>query len=445
MRRGQQQAELAVMRWVENHPQARTVPPHIESYIEIIKRYQSLDIMDGATVQVDRYEVQRIHEEILASLPEYSARREAEQDLAVYVDEVASSQLRPDLYDIAERLHACRHSGPAGIKPDGGLIIAWDTKCGLVRLCPDESREESQRLSEWYYPPMVEFSEEKANQRLFYAVFTLPNFAPGTLAQGQREIFERFRKWREKQGEKLKGALAIMEAPLSAAGDWNIHLNVFLMVKGAFHYEQARADWDGFNVEFYDEGRMAAIAAERLGQPVSFREALRYSLREAIKYSVQTVPEKSEHHASTGTSDAPALTQWPHERFAEWWDAGKGFRRVRSCGALYGMHRKRWDTMNEKARLDLYRLTTLAEKDIAAGDVVPKDWKELTEVIRAKLRRVMTHGEPLDLSTVQWVGAVELCDDLSYRVGSILGDNFSAGVPRRMDGNFDWYGFRGSG
>ncbi len=446
MHPGQRQAELEVMRWAERHPDANKIPPHVETYMDTIKRYQHMDSMDGATIQLDRFELSKIHDELVESLPSYSARREAEQDLAIYIDGVGTSQLRPDFYFLAEKLNTCRHTGPAGIKPDGGLIIAWDRKCGQVRLCPDESREETNRLSDWYYPPMIEFTEKRATQRLFYAVFTLPNVAPGELAAGQKNIFDEFKKWRDKQGEKLKGALVIQEAPLSYSGDWNVHLNVFLMVHGAFSYEQARKDWGGYNIEFYDENKMVSIARERLGRPdVTFREALRYSLREAIKYSVQTVPEKSDQHATAGASDAPALTQWPHDRFVEWWDAGRGFRRVRSYGALYGLHRKRWDAMDTKPRIDLYHLTTLATLDIAAGDVAGTDWTDLTEIVRSKLRRVMTHGEPLDMALVQWVGAVNLNDDLSYWVDLILGDNFSGNSARRVNDNFDFYNFRGSG
>lgn len=437
MHPGQRQAELQVMRWAERHPDARTVPPHIDSCLDRIRRYEQMTTAE-ARVKVDPYQLASIEIDLLDQLPAYSARREAEQELAVYVDRVASETLSPDLYQVAQSLHDCRQTGAVGIKPDGGMMIAWDQKCGHVRLCPDESREETQRLAEWYLPPLVEFKKADPRNRIFYAVFTDHNFRPGQLRAGKKYLFEKFKNWmqparpmcrvmfengpacavpRRPKGEQpitlkadatpwdLRGALVIQEDPLSAAGDWNVHLNAFLLVHGRFDYAAARAEW-GANVHFQEID----------GTP----ESVRGALLEAIKYSARIVPEKSQDKAEAGESAAPAMTEWPADRWLEWWRAGQRFRRVRSYGCLYGLHEKRWNAMTEREQVN-----TCALAEIPPVGVAGAAWRELGEDTRAKLRRVMTHGEPLDMSLVEWVGAVKFGEDGVYWVDLIPGDNFS--------------------
>lgn len=495
MHPAQSRIEAELMAWAARHPDCHTAPPHIEVLVEQQKRYAALEYSTAlqSMSPQDRELTRQAIEEDLAA---YSVRREAEQELSVYVDQVASSQLRHDLYEKAQALHDCRGTGAAGIKPDGGTVIAWDQKCGITRLCPDESRENTQRLSEWYQPPILKFKDEKPTHRVFYAVFTVPNYAPGQLAKGKRQIIQRFRHWLDQMTESkycpiitadeatqsgpacainkprkgklkpgqpyrkagrtladIKGSLVIQEDPLSAGHDWNVHLNVFLLVNGRFDYDLARAAWDA-NVEIQDEQKIIQRTREKLGREVDFKTALRHGLIEAIKYSAQIVPDKSASKAQGGSTEAPAMTQWPHTLWLEWWDAGIAFRRVRSYGCLYGLHRKRWDSAEAKTRRDWCELTkeqVLATSRESQRDAIihnwnRQHWNEWTEIIerdRARLRKVMTHGAPLDMSLIQWVGAVNLNDDLSYRVGSIPGDNFLTGRPRRNNLAFDFYRARG--
>ena len=459
MHPGRQFAEDQVFRWAARHPDARTIPIHIQKYIDQVERYNAAEMVD-ARVKVDPYQLAEIEADLQITMMDYAARREAEQDLACYIDRVAGQCLAPDLYQVAQALHDCRQTGAVGIKPDGGHIVAWDSKCGHVRLCPDESREETQRLAEWYLPALVDFKNEHPAHRIFYAVFTDHNFRPGQLRAGKRYLIEKFKRFlkptrpacrvmfrdgpacavpRRPKGEQpiseiadrpvadIRGALVIQEDPLSARGDWNVHLNAFLLVRGRFDYAAARAEWGG-NVHFQEID----------GTP----ESVRGALLEAIKYSARIVPEKSADKAADGVTEAPAMTEWPADLWLEWWRAGQGFRRVRSYGCLYGLHEKRWQAMTEREQVN-----TCALAEIDAQGVAGAAWRELGEDTRARLRRVMTHGEPLDMSLVEWVGAVSFGEDGAYRVDLIPGDNFrgaGAGRPTSSGGS-RWIGPGGYG
>jgi len=405
----QQKLEHEVMRWVENHPDATSIPHFLSSTLDKIQRYDAMNKED-LIIKVDPYQIEEIRTELESSLPGYAERRDIELQLSEYINKVGTTQLEPNYYEIALKLEQCRTSGAVGIKPDGGSMVAWDTKCGMVRLCPDESREETQRLAEWYLPPMLDFTKiNPSTHRIFYGVFTLHNFRPGHLKTGKKYLIEKFNEWR-KQYKNIEGALIIQEDPLSASDDWNIHLNVFLLVNGRFDYDLARERW-GANVHFN----------QIKGEPKDLTRAL----LEAIKYSAQFVPGKSAEHADSGKSEAPAMIEWPHERWDEWYQAGKGFRRVRSYGCLYKLHQKLWDASAVRERINYLSIAELS------GQFAVKPWKELTEVERPKLRKAMTMGEPLDMSLVQWIGAVNFNDNLSYSVDLIPGDNFS-GVTRQQ-------------
>ena len=434
MHPGQAALENDVMDWVLKNPDAKTIPAHLEGKLERINRYNELAHADKKDflIRQDPYERERIQAEILATLEDYTTRRQMEQDLAVYIDQVATSQLKYELYDIAERLNNCRHTGAAGIKPDGNPVIAWDTKCGLSKLCPDESREVTQRLTEFYLPELVDFKKENISHRIYYSVFTIPNIQPGELRAGKKEIIERFKSWSEKI-PSLKGSLIIQEDPLSAAGDWNVHLNIFLCVKGSFDYKTARAQW-GYDVEFN----------ELKGEPQDIRDAL----LEAIKYSAEIAPTKTESKADQDKTKAPAMTQWPHELFVEWWNANKRFRRVRNYGCLYNIHKKRWNSAGYDSRKKFIKIaneTATKQEQIISGGTAWNSWQEITSDHKTRLRRAMTHGEPFDISLVQWVGAVNFDSDGVYSVGSVLGDKFFNTTATRST-SFDFYNdFRGGG
>ncbi len=442
-------AQQQLDRWLYLNPLARTIPPHIQQCIDILERQRQA--RDYTPDTSNRYELANLQDELEAESIERAARRNAEHELADYIRGVADETGRLDLLSVSNRLSSCRMSGTVGII-EGRPVMAWDYKCGLVRLCPDESREETQRLTDFYLPSMLDFVNESPMNRVFYSVFTLHNFRPGNLKAGKKYLFERFKEWMtetysycpaiqrhgcyiptrkktEKVWPQIKGAFVVQEDPLSASGDWNIHLNVFLFVKGEFSYKAVRESW-GANIHLKELGR------DEL--------SLRSALLEAIKYSAQTVPDKSDRKAADGATAAPAMTEWPHDRWVEWWDANQGFRRTRAYGCLYALHAKRWNAMDLISRVEVLRIAG------APRELCKLEWKEIgrdmkkkdRERLKVAMRKAMTHGERLDMDAVQWVGSVQFTADGRYRVDLIPGDNFSAsGGP---GGKFSG-GFRGSG
>jgi len=297
-------------------------------------------------------------------------RREVELELADYIDGVGRRHPSACRYyrldELAERMRQCRQGGTVGAKPQGGYVVVWDSKCDQVRLCPDEAREETQRVASRYVPPMMAWQREKPGvRRLYWCVLTLPNYPAGQLAEGKREAFQRFvghiwrgkyqacpvefrrrRPWERADGGPayetirpdrrrtitkfngaLKGALCVQEDPLAAGGtilgaDWNIHLNVILMCEGQFDFAELRQEW-GANLE--------------IRQLSGDEESLRGAVLECVKYAAQAVPSKSAEKAADGETAAPAMTEWPAARWIEWWGAQQRFRRTRSYGVLHGV------------------------------------------------------------------------------------------------------------
>lgn len=214
-----------------------------------------------------------------------------------------------------------------------GLALEWTGRVGQVKLCPDDAREESCRVAALYEPRLAELLGDGCELR--YCVFTFPNSPLGFLRADIYGIIEHFKRailFRCDDGRiakkitdsgrtfaYIKGALATVEAPLSAHGDWNVHLNVVLVSSTRPDYKALRDAWgEGIQAEF----RTVPEGAERA------------ALRELVKYPLKAISLKSEQKAAAG-SRAPPVIEWPAEAFHEWWTAHKGFRRTRSWGVLY--------------------------------------------------------------------------------------------------------------
>ena len=385
-------------------------------------------VQDGMDQWYMRQQLELALEAVQDDCEGYAERRQSELVLADYIESMKDKHrfayYGNRLDALVESMRACRQGGTVGLKPDGGHVVAWDSKCGNSRLCPDESREEQQRLESKYLPHMMawqrgsdyrpgesvrddfgkyhrkrgsyESTGNSARRRLFYAVINPPNAPAGNLHEYKRELSSSFaamlrdrveQSAAEKMGSgsrakwrpvfpSLKGALVVQEDPLSQHGDWNVHLNVILAVEGAFSYKDFRAWWTarypgGCQVEINELKRNDArgVAA---------------SLRELIKYSAAPIAGKAEAKYRAGTTAAPPMTMWPHERFIEWWQAGKAFRRTRSYGAFY----------------------KVPEADTGT------------------------------LGGVTWVGKLEFQRDGSYWVDLILEDNFSSSGHSPRNHNF---------
>lgn len=487
----------SIYRWLDNKPHAQTVPHFIQGKVDLIVRHEKANTVKVET-QFDLFDREDAREKLDVKIGEYQARRQAELELADYIETCAAPLYRPDLLKVVDKLRNCRQSGTYGLKDDGGLIVMWDAKCGLVRLCPDESREETQRLAEFYEPAIMDFKKAKPTHRLFYSVFTTHNYAAKWLKFGKQDVINKFKMWLEnwknngaycpvkfierfgewktiksmacdvvRPNDRIRGSMVIEEDPLSAAGDWNVHLNVFLLVDGEFNYKTVRDVWGG-NVHVQE------IKGDQ--------QSVRAALLEAIKYSARIVPEKSQEKENAHMVDsdrnvtdchcvehddqhgvdvaddktsaacdavspdtkrkaaAPAMTQWPATSFIEWWDAQQKFRRVRSYGCLYALHGKIWDAMTQPRRKQVCQHAELSELDCERYK--RKDWKDVgthlpkkdREKLKNKLRHAMVHGERLDPQSIQWLGEIKFANGSYGLVDLIQGDNFSG--QRRPKNNF---------
>ena len=286
--------------------------------------------------------------DLLAAMPGFQERRRVELAFAdrleacadISQDFLLAEQLRKDV----NKMRDCRQGGFSGIdRASGKRRQIWDEKCGKVRLCPDESRAETQRMVNRYVPHLYQWLKGPGRRRAFYAVFTEPNFKPGQLAQEKKAQIERYKAKivkgrrdcteadRDRHGytskkkyvdlfPQIKGSLLIQEDPLSASLDWNIHLNAIILVEGSIDYGQLREAW-GHNVEIRE------LDAEVKNLTSTFLEV--------IKYAAQFTADKSHSKKSRGLSKAPGLLTWPLELLTEWYQAQGGFRRTRSYGELY--------------------------------------------------------------------------------------------------------------
>jgi len=259
-------------------------------------------------------------------LPSYSERADIRRKLADRIEQDVMPLHRARwLEKYPTRLRTARLSGLFGMRRETGRpIVYWDSKAGLSRLCPDDAREEAQRLKRRVMDPLEEAQAKGA--QLTYAVFTTPNVKAGELLSGMQAIYRRFKRLLAKRngdGEllfpQIKGALCVLEAPLGSRRDWNVHLNVILQTRGFLDWKALRAEWH-WNVEL----RRLPRAPGALGG----------ALAELIKYAVTAVAVKSADHAEA-ESPAPPMLEWSGEEMREWLCAFHGFRRTRTYGELY--------------------------------------------------------------------------------------------------------------
>lgn len=282
-------------------------------------------------------------------------------DVAAYADSIQRDDLADQMRRTAIKLFQCRTGGAFGIGGHGRPVIAWDSKCGCSKLCPDEARHEAQRLYD-RYAGVIE-QHERDGGRVYKAWFTVPNAPPGELADGQRGIFRDFRNkimrgvcnGRQKFG--IDGALTILEAPLSEGREWNLHLNVIVLARGWLSYWKLRNAW-GYGMEIRQHNNFS-------------EKGLHALFNEMVKYSVRAVPEKS---GSKHSTKAPAFIDWTPAELLEWLAANHNFRRTRAYGCLHGIGKpERPDVQPSRwlGRLDWhpdgYRVTW---RDHNLGDIV---------------------------------------------------------------------------
>ena len=318
-------AENVLHRYLITGKPLHSAPRFVRQAMEYIERKEQAA---GSTTPREQYDLAlEVRDELMAKGEGYCKRAETRKKFADYIGyDILPQHFDVKLLTAAEKLRTARQTGTWGRHANGDLVTIWDDKSGLVRLDPDEAREESKRLAERYVPALIKLSDE--GRGLHYMVLTVPNIEPGELLEQKKALFRKWVNFKRIRREKhhafaeIIGDIAIMEDPLAADGRWNVHLNVILVTQKKFHpglYQKIRRHWK-FNVEIKslkgDAGELAR------------------TFNELIKYSARIVPEKSQ--AKAAHTAAPAIIEWPVARFLEWFEAQFGFRRTRTYGVLYG-------------------------------------------------------------------------------------------------------------
>lgn len=418
-------------RWSYINPDASHIPKQFTPLFRAWEREaeaQSFKIYDYDQAR----ELAQIRQELESDCTGRDARRDQEIKLADYIEKKISPDgaieyeqgekiKRDDPDDIVAKLRSCRQKGTVGLKPGGGHIVVYDEKCGYSKLCPDESREESQRLAESDIPAITSFLKSAPVHTFQMAVFTLPNYPVGDLADGKKDTIKKFRKLMQADCMAVVvGCRVLQEDPLSARGDWNVHLNVMLLINGFFDWKTVREKW-GFNVHFESADGMREKTKNRLkkrGVDVTKMDnitVLTHAYQELVKYAGAPVSAKSAEKAFKGQSAAPAMTDWPADRWREWWTANKGFRRSRSYGLLYDPEGYRWTCLTEITRRPFVRTAGLSVDRAACTWRCGKD-NSLTKEERKKIRDALNERQVLDLDDVIWIGSIEYEKGHGYKV-----------------------------
>lgn len=313
--------EAKLMAWMERNPHATKFPDYLDHIVRQMERKNvQVDIGDAPIVNWNLY---NIEQKLEAGMMARSERHAIRQKLVEYMEtNLEELPIYKPLYcDLLDKMRIARTTGAVGIDPYSQReIVAWDDKVNCVRLCPDDAREETQRLIRRYAPEVLRLLRENPRWRLFYAVYTQPNVKAGNLFQGKRDLFKDFSNFHRSKWAKqrIKGSFVIQEDPLATNDeDWHVHLNAIHIVEGRFDYEDLRKRW-GNNVE----------VKQVKGTP----EHISKMFLEVVKYAAKHVGEKSEDGKHTKSK---GMTEWRFDQFHEWFSAGKGFRRSRTYGCLY--------------------------------------------------------------------------------------------------------------
>jgi hypothetical protein len=413
--------EQAYRRWTYQNPTATKIPHQFWSYFEQQERkdqanHYAAKVLTNAN---SNELVEKVRKAIDDALPGYSDRRKQEAAVADYIREkvVPTGQLA-NAADLVIKMSFCRRDGVIGVFNNGGShdhVIAWDHKCNLSKLCPDEAHQEGKRLTSNYIPAIDHFLNIARRHTMQFAVFTMPNVALGELYKAKRTMFSDFLKL-QKKFPQIKGSLVVQEDPLAMdKKSWNVHLNAIILVDGFLDWKELRKKW-GFNIEIYDEKKITekTIASlERKGidtNNLTRSLVLEAAFRELAKYTTKLTGGQAHKTFSTHLKSAPPLVEWPPICFVEWWKANHGFRRTRSYGVLYDVYKYRWNTSTMADRR-LY--LTKAGLDL---ELAHYKWKQLAKENRDLLRDAMDGRLYRDLSGVTWIGSLHIDRDFRPHV-----------------------------
>jgi len=418
----------AFERWKFLNPGVSAIPGRFDPLLNAWERHHEAQQFTVSKPEQERV-LQRIKKQLEEVALSYDRRRASELRLARYIETdiapLGQIEVKPGQFDnpftLSDKLKNCRQHSTIGLKPDGGFIAIWDEKCGLSKLCPDESREEARRLSESDIPAIKAFLEKDRRHTFQFAVFTMPNVQPGGLHQAKRDMQKRFSALlKQKCMDAVAGVRVIQEDPLAADGGFNVHLNVMLLIDGLFDWKAVRAAW-GYNIDFQSADSLRSKTRRKLEQKGISTDSmdditvLVHAYNELTKYSSQTVASKSEEKTAAGRTPAPPMVEWPADRWREWWASNKGFRRSRSYGVLYDPEGYRWDNLPEVERYPLLRAVGLSISRAVCRWRSNKE-TSLDAAERDLLREGLNDRVPLDIDQVQWVGSMRYEHGHGYRV-----------------------------
>jgi len=288
------------------------------------------------------------HEQLELALPGMSVRHAVRKTLADALEQRVLPLCNGKwVHNYIDRLRRARWHGLWGYScAKGKAVMFWDEKAGLSRLCPDDAREEAQRLTRKVLDPLEALQAD--GHALHYVVLTTPNAPAGGLRKEMVSICRRFRntilKARYPDGSlvfpEVKGALCVLEAPLGSTRDWNVHLNVILVVKGFLDYEKLHRKWY-WNLE-----------ARKLSAGPG---VVKGALTELIKYAVAATVAKSAQKAEAATRlrdgrervPPPPMLEWTGAELLEWLRAMRGFRRTRTYGCLFRLKKPKAEDLGQ--------------------------------------------------------------------------------------------------
>lgn len=288
------------------------------------------------------------HEQLELALPGLSLRHAIRRALAEALEQRVLPLCNGKwVHNYIDRLRRARWHGMWGYShAQGKAVVFWDEKAGLSRLCPDDAREEAQRLSRKVLGPLEGLQAD--GHALHYCVFTSPNAAPGQLRQEMVRLCKRLRsrilKKKYPDGSpvfpEIKGALCVLEAPLGSSRDWNVHLNVILVVKGYLCYKKLRSHWY-WNVEANPLAVGPGVVKGAL------TELIKYAVAATVSKSAEKAAQAATLRDGTPRVPPPPMLEWTGAELLEWLRAMRGFRRTRTYGCLYKLPKPKAEDLGQ--------------------------------------------------------------------------------------------------
>lgn len=441
-------------RWKYLNPDVVNIPPRFTPLINLEKRkfdaQRFANDAQAGLIGIDKLkQVSQLRYDLESELAGRNERREQENKLADYIEDVIAplgliSYERGDKsftdhpLEVADKFRLCRKESTVMLNFSTGKRLAiYDDKCGYSKFCPDEARHETQRLIETDVPAIETFLKVSRFHTFQYAVLTVPNYK--NEKEGLKDIRERYNKLKVlKCMSAVKGARLIIESPLSADGNWNIHINAMFLIDGFFDWKEIRKAW-GYNIHFESAEQMERKTRNKLikrGVDVSgmtVNTVLINAYQELCKYAGAPVSSKSAEKSDSGSSKAPVMTKWPADKWIENWIAMKGYRRSWGNGIVYDTYGYRW-SMADNERKSFY-----LDKAGLSEELLELPWRRgdihLDKDQRMALRDAMDEREKVDIEEYQSIGRMSYNRATGYviHIDLIPEDKFVSGAEYSME------------